>query len=63
MRMMENAQHLSDEIAHDRQDAPARALDNAAMAEYLRDYTLSGALVSFIRGQNFVRSFAGWPDG
>ena len=45
MRMMENAQHLRREIAHDRQDAPARVLDDAAMAEYLRDYTLSGALV------------------
>ena len=51
MRMMENAQHLSDEIAHDRQDAPARALDNAAMAEYLRDYTLSGALVLSSEGK------------
>ena len=45
MRMMENAQHLCSEIAHDRQDDPARVLDDAAMAEYLRDYTLSGALV------------------
>ena len=43
MRMMENAQHLCREIAHDRQDDPARVLDDAAMAEYLRDYTLSGA--------------------
>ena len=51
MRMMENAQHLSNEIAHDRQDAPARALDNAAMAEYLRDYTLSGALVLSSEGK------------
>lgn len=51
MRMMENAQHLSDEIAHDRQDALARVLDNAAMAEYLRDYTLSGALVLSSEGK------------
>ena len=45
MRMMENAQHLCSEIAHDRQDDPGRVLDDAAMEEYLRDYTLSGALV------------------
>ena len=51
MRMMENAQHLCREIAHDRQDAPARVLDDAAMAEYLRDYTLSGALVLSTEGK------------
>lgn len=45
MRMMENAQHLCSEIAHDRQDDPGRVLDDAAMAEYLQDYTLSGILV------------------
>ena len=50
MRMMENAQHLCREIAHDRQDDPARVLDDAAMAEYLRDYTLSGALVLSTEG-------------
>ena len=51
MRMMENAQHLCREIAHDRQDDPARVLDDAAMAEYLRDYTLSGALVLSAEGK------------
>ena len=45
MRMMENAQHLCSEIAHDRQDDPARVLDDAAMAEYLQEYTLSGILL------------------
>ena len=45
MRMMENAQHLCSEIAHDRQDDPGRVLDDAAMAEYLQDYTLSGILL------------------
>ena len=51
MRMMENAQHLCREIAHDRQDDPARVLDDAVMAEYLRDYTLSGALVLSAEGK------------
>ena len=51
MRMMENAQHLCREIARDRQDAPTRVLDDAAMAEYLRDYTLSGALVLSTEGK------------
>lgn len=51
MRMMENAQHLCREIAHDRQDDPARVLDDAAMVEYLRDYTLSGALVLSTEGK------------
>lgn len=51
MRIMENAQHLCREIAHDRQDDPARVLDDAAMAEYLRDYTLSGALVLSTEGK------------
>lgn len=51
MRMMENAQHLCSEIAHDRQDDPARVLDDAAMAEYLQDYTLSGILVLSAEGK------------
>ena len=51
MRMMENAQHLCREIARDRQEAPTRVLDDAAMAEYLRDYTLSGALVLSTEGK------------
>ena len=51
MRMMENAQHLCSEIAHDRQDDPARVLDNAAMEEYLQDYTLSGILVLSAEGK------------
>ena len=51
MRMMENAQHLCREIAHDRQDDPARVLDDAVMAEYLRDYTLSGILVLSSEGK------------
>ena len=51
MRMMENAQHLCREIAHDRQDDPARVLDDAAMEEYLQDYTLSGILVLSAEGK------------
>lgn len=51
MRMMENAQHLCREIAHEQQDDPARVLDDAAMEEYLRDYTLSGALVLSTEGK------------
>ena len=51
MRMMENAQHLCREIAHDRQENPARVLDDAAMEEYLQDYTLSGALVLSTEGK------------
>ena len=51
MRMMENAQHLCREIAHDRQDDPARVLDDVAMEEYLQDYTLSGALVLSTEGK------------
>ena len=45
MRMMENAQHLCSEIARDQQENPGRVLDDAAMEEYLQDYTLSGILV------------------
>ena len=51
MRMMENAQHLCSEIAHEQQDDPARVLDDAAMEEYLQDYTLSGALVLSTEGK------------
>ncbi len=51
MRMMENAQHLCSEIAHEQQDDPARVLDDAAMAEYLQDYTLSGILVLSAEGK------------
>ena len=51
MRMMENAQHLCSEIAHDRQDDPARVLDDVAMEEYLQDYTLSGILVLSAEGK------------
>lgn len=51
MRMMENAQHLRREIAHDRQDDPARVLDDAAMEKYLQDYTLSGILVLSAEGK------------
>ena len=51
MRMMENAQHLCSEIAHDRQDDPGRVLDDAAMEEYLQDYTLSGILVLSAEGK------------
>ena len=67
MRMMENAQHLCSEIARDQQETPGRVLDDAAMEEYLQDYTLSGILVlfrshpcAFGRGQNFVRCLTGW---
>lgn len=45
MRMMENAQHLCSEIARDQQENPGRVLDDAAMEEYLQDYTLNGILV------------------
>ena len=51
MRMMENAQHLCSEIAHDRQDDPARVPDDAAMEEYLQDYTLSGVLMVSAEGK------------
>ena len=51
MRMMENAQHLCSEIAHEQQDDPTRVLDDAAMEEYLRDYTLSGILVLSAEGK------------
>ena len=51
MRMMENAQHLCSEIAHEQQDDPARVLDDAAMEEYLQDYTLSGILVLSAEGK------------
>ena len=51
MRVMENAQHLCSEIARDQQENPRRVLDDAAMAEYLQDYTLSGALVLSTEGK------------
>ena len=51
MRMMENAQHLCSEIARDQQEDPGRVLDDAAMAEYLQDYTLSGILVLSPEGE------------
>ena len=60
MRMMENAQHLCREIAHDRQDDPARVLDDGGISAGLYPQRRTGA---FNRGQNFVRSLTGWPDG
>ena len=51
MRMMENAQHLCSEIARDQKDNPGRVLDDAAMEEYLQDYTLSGILVLSAEGK------------
>ena len=51
MRMMENAQHLCREIAHDQQENPRWVLDDAAMEEYLQDYTLSGILVLSAEGK------------
>ena len=51
MRMMENAQHLCSEIARDQQENPGRVLDDAAMEEYLQDYTLSGILVLSAEGK------------
>ena len=51
MRMMENAQHLRSEIARDQKDNPGRVLDDAAMEEYLQDYTLSGILVLSAEGK------------
>lgn len=51
MRMMENAQHLRSEIARDQQENPGRVLDDAAMEEYLQDYTLSGILVLSAEGK------------
>lgn len=51
MRMMENAQHLCREIARDQQENPGRVLDDAAMEEYLQDYTLSGILVLSAEGK------------
>ena len=51
MRVMENAQHLCSEIARDQQENPGRVLDDAAMEEYLQDYTLSGILVLSAEGK------------
>ena len=51
MRMMENAQHLCSEITRDQQENPGRVLDDAAMEEYLQDYTLSGILVLSAEGK------------
>lgn len=51
MRMMENVQHLCSEIARDQKDDPGRVLDDAAMEEYLQDYTLSGILVLSAEGK------------
>ena len=51
MRVMENAQHLCSEIARDQQKNPGRVLDDAAMEEYLQDYTLSGILVLSAEGK------------
>lgn len=51
MRMMENAQHLCSEIARDQQENHGRVLDDAAMEEYLQDYTLSGILVLSAEGK------------
>ena len=51
MRMMENVQHLCSEIARDQQENPGRVLDDAAMEEYLQDYTLSGILVLSAEGK------------
>ena len=51
MRVMENAQHLCSEIARDQQENPERVLDDAAMEEYLQDYTLSGILVLSAEGK------------
>lgn len=60
MRMMENAQHLCREIAHDRQDDPARVLDDryGGISAGLYPQRRTGA---FGRGQNFVRCLTGWP--
>lgn len=51
MRVMENAQHLCSEIARDQQENLGRVLDDAAMEEYLQDYTLSGILVLSAEGK------------
>ena len=51
MRMMENAQHLCSEIARNQQENHGRVLDDAAMEEYLQDYTLSGILVLSAEGK------------
>ena len=51
MRMMENAQHLRSEIARDQKENSGRVLDDAAMEEYLQDYTLSGILVLSAEGK------------
>ena len=62
MRVMENAQHLCSEIARDQQENPGRVLDDAAMEEYLQDYTQRHPC-AFGRGQNLVtvpHRMAGW---
>lgn len=63
MRMMENAQHLCREIAHDRQDDPARVTGRCRYGGISAGLYPQRRTGAFNRGQNFVRSLTGWPDG
>ena len=45
MRVIENVQHLRSDIVRDQELDPARVLDDAAMAGYLRTHTVTGALL------------------
>ena len=45
MRVIENVQHLRSDIVRDQELDPARELDDAAMAEYLRTHTVTGAML------------------
>ena len=56
MRVMENAQHLRQEIVNALEIKPDHALDDAAMEEYLKSYTLSGILLLTPEGQAVCRA-------
>ena len=45
MRVIENVQHLRSDIAKDQQLDPDFVLDDAAMANYLRSHTVTGAML------------------
>ena len=45
MRVMENVQHLCSDIERERELDDSFVLDDAAVAQYLRSYTITGALL------------------
>ena len=51
MRVIENAQHLRSDIASGMAQHPDKALDAAALEEYLRTYTITGALLLDTEGK------------